>query len=140
MLRSKHLEIVKQGLIEWTHGSLAGVDFLSLEHLVQSCHLLDVSDPDPERWRYIHRGPMQQTTALLNDTLSSCPIRAVIEQTKSAYMGVIVTGQPSIELCRRQAGLNRLDFVRTIVPEKCRAGAPSRLRVGIDYEAPALCP
>ena len=130
MLERKHLDLAKPGLREWVAGSIHGAGFQSLRPLVRVSHLVDVSNPDPGKWHYLRLGDMQKAVTLSNNSLSSRPIPAVVAQTKSAYLDVLQTGEPSIELIRREAGGDRLDFVRAIVREPGR-----RLRVGIDYRS-----
>ena len=119
---------------------MAGADFRRLEGWVEIAHLIDVGDPNPENWRYIHRGPVQKATALLGNKLSSCPIRAVVEQTQPAYVKAVYSGEPLIDLCRRRAKGKHLDFLRVIVPQRDESGRVAWLRVGIDYEPPRVRP
>ena len=135
ILERKHLEFARSGLRDWVQGSLEEADFQRLKGLVLSSHLIDVSDPKEDNWRCIYRGTMRRTTELLSNRISSCPIQAVIEQARAAYIDVIRTGDPSISLCQRQAKGERLQFVRAVVPQK-----DGRLRVGIDYEDPVVRP
>ena len=135
VLKREHLERATPGLRDWARASISGAEFLSLERLVRAAHLCDANDPNPEMWHFIHRGGMPAVTATTDDRISSCPVRAVVEQTKSAYLDVLLSGEPSIELCRRDAAGKQLDFVRVIVPTR-----DGKLRVGIDYEDPPVQP
>ena len=93
MLERKHLDLAKPGLREWVAGSIHGAGFQSLRPLVRVSHLVDVSNPDPGKWHYLRLGDMQKAVTLSNNSLSSCPIPAVVAQTKAAYLDVLQTGQ-----------------------------------------------
>ncbi len=104
----------------------------SVETMVDSLHVIDVTGPDPDRWGFIHLGKCTYASQVAAPVLSGIPFKSFRRQAYDSYFQAKLMAEPVYSFLKRRT-TDTLAYRRLILPETVD-GRVERLIVFIAVE------